>query len=261
MAGLIPIPRSNERPGVDAGWRVLFAFQRPPARATQAGCSRRPVGMRNVIAFAAALLLDCSAVKAADESYEQVLSALAPKDTPTFISDARLVDTNNVGPLFGNKPLPFSAFVEGGELGGIKFGMTMSQVVASWGKPRELFTRCGIGPRFWYGHTVSLFFRDGRLVRIVLSDQLLKGLVFDNGLKGTLGSTEVAAVIGSSLSRRNEEDFLSYSCAGGHLDFGFHHVSRTPTSAWQKEELSVVILGRGDENKVGKTGEQNAAPL
>jgi hypothetical protein len=29
----------NERPGVDAGWRVLFAFQRPRPRATQAGRS------------------------------------------------------------------------------------------------------------------------------------------------------------------------------------------------------------------------------
>lgn len=26
----------NERPGVDAGWRVLFAFLRPWPRATQA---------------------------------------------------------------------------------------------------------------------------------------------------------------------------------------------------------------------------------
>ncbi len=29
---------ANERPGVDAGWLVLFAFQRPWPRATQAGC-------------------------------------------------------------------------------------------------------------------------------------------------------------------------------------------------------------------------------
>jgi hypothetical protein len=28
--------RTNQRPGVDAGWRVLFAFQRPRPRATQA---------------------------------------------------------------------------------------------------------------------------------------------------------------------------------------------------------------------------------
>jgi hypothetical protein len=27
--------RANERPGVDAGWRVSFAFQRPWSRATQ----------------------------------------------------------------------------------------------------------------------------------------------------------------------------------------------------------------------------------
>jgi len=31
--------RPNERPGADAGWRVLFAFGRPRPRATQAGCS------------------------------------------------------------------------------------------------------------------------------------------------------------------------------------------------------------------------------
>jgi hypothetical protein len=29
----------NQRPRVDAGWRVLFAFQCPRPRATQAGCS------------------------------------------------------------------------------------------------------------------------------------------------------------------------------------------------------------------------------
>jgi hypothetical protein len=27
---------ANKRPGVDAGWRALFAFQRPWPRATQA---------------------------------------------------------------------------------------------------------------------------------------------------------------------------------------------------------------------------------
>lgn len=29
--------KANQRPGVDAGWRVPFAFQRPRPRATQAG--------------------------------------------------------------------------------------------------------------------------------------------------------------------------------------------------------------------------------
>ena len=28
--------RSNERPGADAGWRVLFAFESPRSRAAQA---------------------------------------------------------------------------------------------------------------------------------------------------------------------------------------------------------------------------------
>jgi hypothetical protein len=34
--------KSNERPGVDAGWRVLFVFQRAWSRATQAERSAEP---------------------------------------------------------------------------------------------------------------------------------------------------------------------------------------------------------------------------
>jgi hypothetical protein len=134
--------------------------------------------------------------------------------------------------------------------------MTMSEVVAAWGKPHALFTRCGIGPRFYYGHSVSLFFRDERLVRIVLADQLLRGLVFDNGLNGTMGSAQVEAVIGSSLARRNEQDRLTYGFEGLHMDFSFHNVPRTPPSAWQAEEVSCVIAGRGDEPKIVRPGEQ-----
>jgi hypothetical protein len=39
--------RPNERPGVDAGWRLLFAFSRPWSRATQAGCSPSPMRERS----------------------------------------------------------------------------------------------------------------------------------------------------------------------------------------------------------------------
>jgi hypothetical protein len=35
----------NERPGVDAGWGVLFAIQCPWPRATQAERSARPVAL------------------------------------------------------------------------------------------------------------------------------------------------------------------------------------------------------------------------
>jgi hypothetical protein len=38
---------SNYRPGVDAGWRVLFAFKRPWPRATQAGRYPKPSSIRH----------------------------------------------------------------------------------------------------------------------------------------------------------------------------------------------------------------------
>ena len=38
--------KSNYRPGVDAGWRILFAFQGPWPRATQAGCSAKKAHLK-----------------------------------------------------------------------------------------------------------------------------------------------------------------------------------------------------------------------
>jgi hypothetical protein len=211
--------------------------------------------MRFLIALTVALLLARSEASGADRAYERRFSDLLATGFLGFVSDPTLVDTNNAGPLLPAAPVAFAGFSKAGDFAGIKLGMTMSEVVAAWGKPRGLYTRCGIGPRFYYGHSMSLFFLDERLVRIVLSDQLLRGLVFDNGLKGTMSSAQVAAAIGSSMVRRNDPDHLTYGFEGLHLDFSFHHVPTTPQSASQAEEVSCVILGRGDERKIAKLGE------
>ena len=100
----------------------------------------------------------------------------AKSKTNGFLHEISLVDTNNSGPNLTNAPIPFKEFAHEGELAGIKLGMTMSEVVAAWGKPRSLFTHCMIGPRFWYGRwstledsgATSLSFRDDRLVLIVV---------------------------------------------------------------------------------------------
>jgi hypothetical protein len=220
--------------------------------------------MRHLVAIATAVILGGLGLHPADQTYEQRFAYLLA-GVLGFVSDPGLVDTNGPGLVVGPKPLPFSGFSRAGELAAVRLGMTMSQVVAAWGKPRALFTRCGIGPRFYYGHEVSLFFREERLVRIVLYGPLRRAAVFDNGLKGTMGSTPVEALIGTSLARatrdvRTDDSWLAYVSGGLHMDLSFHHVPTTPPSAWQAEELECIIVECGDRNTRVVPGEQSAAP-
>jgi hypothetical protein len=178
-----------------------------------------------------------------------------------WVSDFSLVDTNNQGPVFGTKALPFSRFRTAGELGSIKLGMTMSEVVAAWGKPRQLFTHCGIGPRFYYGHYTFLFFRENRLVLMSLADELLAGLVFDNGFKAGLRRPEIEALLGSSTPADYDWQ-ISYVSGGVRMTLSFHYVSRTPTSAFiDTAEVDSIAVGFDDEFKSRKSGEEpDAAP-
>ena len=68
-----------------------------------------------------------------------------------FLSDPSLVETNNFGSVLTNAPISYSGFSTRGELAGIRLGMTMDEVVAAWGRPRQAVARCYVGPRFWYG--------------------------------------------------------------------------------------------------------------
>jgi hypothetical protein len=222
--------------------------------------------MRQVVVIAAALVLAGSGLQADDRTYEQRFSEEYARLGPSWVTNSSLVDTNNQGPFFGQKELPFSRFRAAGELRGIKLGMTMSEVVAVWGKPRQLFTHCGIGPRFSYRRYAFLFFRENRLVRLSLSDPLLADLVFDNGLKAGIRRPEVEAVLGPSTQRaaKRADDWrgdLTYVSGGVCMSVAFHNVSRTPTSAFQDaEEVDSIAVGFEDEFNRRKSGEPEVAP-
>jgi hypothetical protein len=222
--------------------------------------------MRQIVVIAAALVLAGSGLHADDRTYEQRFSEEYAKLGPSWVTDPSLVDTNNQGPLLGQKALPFSRFRTAGELRGIKLGMTMSEIVAVWGKPRQLFTHCGIGPRFSYGRSAFLFFRENRLVLLGLSDRLLANLVFDNGLKAGIRRPEVEALLGSSTPRQGKpaddwQSDLRYVSGGVCMRVSFHNVSRTPTSAFQDaEEVDSIAVGFEDEFNRRKSAEPEAAP-
>ena len=180
----------------------LFHAGRPGRAVPEQDCSPKFATMRQIIAIAAALLLAGLRLQADDRSYDQRFSEeYAKVGHGHLVSDVSLVDTNNQGPFLGTNALPFFRFRTAGELGGIKLGMTMSEVVAAWGKPRLLYPHCGIGPRLMYGRFASLFFREHRLVLLGLNGPLLAGLVFDNGLKAGLRRPEVEALLGSETPR------------------------------------------------------------
>jgi hypothetical protein len=78
-----------------------------------------------------------STALATDDSYYDRLTEVS-KTQRNFIWNTNLVDIKNAGPVFTNSSISFLRFSAGGELAGIKLGMTMSEVVSIWGKPERL---------------------------------------------------------------------------------------------------------------------------
>jgi hypothetical protein len=229
--------------------------------------------LRQIVAIAIVAVLTGLQLRAGDVGYHQRFADLLAKGTNGFVSDLSLVDANNLGPVLTNGLLPFSQFRQKGELAGIRLGMSMSEVVKAWGKPRSLATRCMIGPRFYYGQVsgqrVSLFFQEDRLVLIAIDGRQLNRAVFDNGLNGGMGSKQVEEILGLPSLRiakqtRIYEGDIAFVAGDIRTDFMFTHVSRKPAYAEQKEELLWVAVGiesdinRNREEKAAKTN--SAAP-
>ena len=166
------------------------------------------------------------------------------KEHKGFLWDTSLVQTNNSGPALTNAPLSFSQLTGQGGLAGVRLGMTMSEVVAAWGKPRRLVTHCFIGPRFWYGFgfnyspegDLSLFFVEDRVVLIEIYGPRAEHLAFDNGLTGKLSRAECEKLLGAPVLR-NPDDHktfyvgdISYGTSNIRTDIAFNHTSPKESS-------------------------------
>jgi hypothetical protein len=116
-----------------------------------------------------------------------------------YIHDTSLVDTNNSRPILTNAPVSYAGFTSRGELAGIKLGMTMSEVVGVWGKPKRL------GPTFHYGTgkwgDLCLWFSGDRLVWIGITDAQAAHVTFDNGLTSLMGRAESEGLLGEPALR------------------------------------------------------------
>jgi hypothetical protein len=123
--------------------------------------------------------MNCGAVE--DEYYRALLSAA---DTNKFsngiaIGSSSRADLTNTGVKLTNTAVRVDQFKAVGEVGDIRLGMTMGEVVARLGKPQHL--SCG---RFWgtqlYYYNAELFF-EGNVLCLIASDGHLP---FDHGLEG-----------------------------------------------------------------------------
>jgi len=136
---------------------------------------------------------------ATDDSYYDRLMQVS-RTQRNFIWDTNLVDTKNAGPVFTDSSISFSKFSSGGELAGLKLGMTMSEVVSIWGKPERLVPYMEIGPRFWYGSDrdgrVSLWFKTNRLVLIGIDGSVTSRVPFDNRLSSSMDRGECEKLLG-----------------------------------------------------------------
>jgi len=195
-----------------------------------------PLRALHLFAVAAMFALQVSAT---ERTYYEVFSNALTNGSTGWMSDSALLNTNNPGPSITN--VPFKQFYRG-ELAGIKLGMTMSEVVAAWGKPRVLASGV-IGPRFGYGPggpfgDLSLCFRGDKLLLIAISGATAKRLAFDNGLTGSAGSADFEKALGEPSARNPQNQSMyngqiAYRAGPIRTDFDFERGDESPS----KEQL------------------------
>ncbi len=156
----------------------------------------------------------------AEESayYKSFLSAVAPGDMkrPTLVSSSLLVDTNNTDlKVSGGHTNSLLKMWGRGEVAGISLRMSMSDVIAQWGKPERLWSTCGGGPRMVY-HDVSLVFHKDVLSEIIIFPRGKKGW-FESGLNTVSRAKDFVGVLGRPHSRKGparSPDVLHYESPG-----------------------------------------------
>ncbi len=221
---------------------------------------RKPTIWFFVLAASASLALE---VCAAEGSYYELFMKALASGAKGMIVDTNLVNTNNLGPVVTT--VPFTKFRQG-ELAGIRLGMTMSEVVAAWGRPRQLASVCVFGPRLWYGPgrwfgNLSLSFKGDRLVLIGIDGETARRLVFDNGLSGRAGRNDFEKVLGEPLVRDPQDPSLyngeiAYRAGSLRTDFSFGPTSMSSSS----EQLHWAAVRIEAEAQRDRPGEPNAPP-
>jgi hypothetical protein len=98
--------------------------------------------------------------------YDRFLSIIDTNDLMwRHLTSPLLVDTNNTMPTFTISPISLKKALASGEVAGVRLGMSMDEVVALWGKPRDVWWHCGGAPCLGFNE-MALDFEANRVVDI-----------------------------------------------------------------------------------------------
>lgn len=152
------------------------------------------------------------------------------------VTSSSLVDTNNRTVKLGAATNTLVAMRERGSVSGVQLGMTMSEVVAQWGKPPRFYTKCRTGPHFAYSD-VGLYFEGDSLCEVYVPASNLdlfyrsgSDLRFENGLTGSSKIYDVQRTLGEptrhTANVKEEREYLVYESPSHALIVAFDSESR-----------------------------------
>src|SRR5437660_4069986 len=116
--------------------------------------------LHSVLVLAAVAVTNCGG---ADQEYYHTFLGMVDTNSTRIVSleSPILIDTNNNTLQLTNFVMNLADTKANGQLGRIRLGMTMEEVVARWGKPGCFWSRCYGGPRFCYAGGLSVIFEPG----------------------------------------------------------------------------------------------------
>jgi hypothetical protein len=190
--------------------------------------------MRSPINFIlVGLVFTATLCRGAESSFYRVFSDSVGTNGlmhPVAVTSPLLVDTNNTVFKLGGTTNNLAAMRDSGEISGIRLGMTMSEVVAKWGKPRGFWSRCCGGHRFCYSD-VSLVFHGDSLWDVCVpagsnvDESAGQSLHFEKDLSATSRIDAVVRVLGEPTRRVTDakwgHEFCVYESPQQALIVGF----------------------------------------
>jgi len=166
-----------------------------------------------------------SCFAAEDEVYRRFLSLVDTNDArAAAIKSPLLVDpTNKVAKVTG--VLTLKKLKEEGSVAGLRLGMIMGEVVASWGKPPWIWSHCiDRLPSFAYEDAMLGF--EGNCLKVIkFNTGLDMNMAFENGLTTKATIDEWIRVLGKPTERKGfgNGGLLTYAGPKGTMTLFFHY--------------------------------------
>jgi hypothetical protein len=144
------------------------------------------------------MLLCCFKCSASGPDFYQRFVSLVDTNAlvQQWVTNSDLVDKNNTAPKLTNSVISLHKLRTEGEVGNIRLGMTMQDVVACWGKPILLHPKCDGGHRFSFTDC-SLVFTGNSLSKVRFGATA----VFDQGLSAQSNFKHWEDVLGQPTLR------------------------------------------------------------